>query len=997
MANFFNKFKILTCANSLIDLNNININRLLTTKPKVRKSLNQVFDYNINNPQLLKKNKNQRKSAFIVSNNVSSVETSISSYLLDGANNIKKQLNNNSKSTKYFSEIGEQKQGQKALVYYVPKNIENKLIFDIVFGHFYFLSKNYNDIKKIEKFIFDLQNKFNKTILNLYNKDNNDFNDNSELSSSLRSKRDNIHYYYNNNDIYIEIQEKIYFFHKLEDIMAIYSIIIFYLVKNKNDTKAKEIYLIMIKQNIKCINYLDNLIDFKIYAKEKNNNNTNNRSLIRIYQSSIRIMLKIYSFLIKYGFYLHLSYYGNLFMKKYLHLSYNYYLFHIYMHKIKNSSIENENQFKHWFCSLNFFSAYFSIANYLPLKIPISLCNMILNIYNNIDDRYLELKDKNIIICTLYNKGIFLYMNGQSEEAINSLKEAKKRLFLYIEDYYTDEEVVPLRNSSNQGNLLVSKKNKKKNKSKNKGMSSIQKLFKTVHKTQLLIRSCSNKTLICNNYNFRKQIININKKFEPFFLSNTPFNITNFINNYLRIYNIKIEGTEDAIHQKPTFNKKLNKNENSLKDRRSFIQLTDIDKRRQQNIPNIFKSPFLIKTELLIAEIELDKKNYRSAYTYVNHALSIISVLRKIKNIYYLNKYKKEQKIINEFLNIIDNSNIKNYSDMSENKEDIEEDEEYDSIEQKEQFEREYELKEKIYLNKKLLKELEKFFLFFTTLSAYQIKLLNDTQPKTEKKNYLPILFQNQFKNCLSIKQIIAFENLHVMSLSRYMILKDPNKLILPNNLNISLLYFEKPELFSPRYFRLEQKNKDIEKQKNKEILHNNSYKIFQQILKSKNANIYMQNFLNNNYDLVMKIIEKSTIEEINKMIDNPSVLIKPVEKYKKKNPKKQKTKFFRHKSEVGLPNKNLLNKKLSLIDEEDIRLTLISNNLGKKHLKTSNSNKLFDYTNYNKINRVCTSSDDKQKFFKKKQKYKKKYQSTKESNIDLNESYKISINTSFD
>ena len=182
MANSFNKFKILTCANSPIDLNNININRLLTTKPKMRNSLNQIFDYNINEPQLMKKNKNQRKSAFMISNNVSSVETSISSFLLDGANNIKKQLNNNSKSTKYFSEIGEQKQGQKPLVYYVPKNIENKLIFDIVFGHFYFLSKNYNDIKKIEKFIFDLQIKFNKTILNLYNRDNNDFNDNSELS-----------------------------------------------------------------------------------------------------------------------------------------------------------------------------------------------------------------------------------------------------------------------------------------------------------------------------------------------------------------------------------------------------------------------------------------------------------------------------------------------------------------------------------------------------------------------------------------------------------------------------------------------------------------------------------------------------------------------------------------------------------------------------------------------------------------------------------------------
>ena len=52
------------------------------------------------------------------------------------------------------------------------------------------------------------------------------------------------------------------------------------------------------------------------------------------------------------------------------------------------------------------------------------------------------------------------------------------------------------------------------------------------------------------------------------------------------------------------------------------------------------------------------------------------------------------------------------------------------------------------------------------------------------------------------------------MSLSRYMILKDPNKLILPKNLNISPVYFEKPELFTPRYFRVEKESKIAEEKK---------------------------------------------------------------------------------------------------------------------------------------------------------------------------------------
>ena len=154
------------------------------------------------------------------------------------------------------------------------------------------------------------------------------------------------------------------------------------------------------------------------------------------------------------------------------------------------------------------------------------------------------------------------------------------------------------------------------------------------------------------------------------------------------------------------------------------------------------------------------------------------------------------------------------------------------------------------------MKELEKFFIFYATLSAYQIKILNDTQPTSEKRNYLPILFQNQFKDCLTIRQIIALGNLRVMALSRYVILKDPNKLILPNNLNINQIYFEKPELFSPRYFRLEKKLKIIEMKKQREMLHKKAYEIFLQILQSEKATIFTQNFLNNNYNSVMKIIE---------------------------------------------------------------------------------------------------------------------------------------------
>ena len=166
MANIFNKFKIITCSNNPFDINNININRLLTTKPKKRGTLNQYFNFHFNNKSPSKKNKNYRKSASLTSNNPSTVETSLSNSIFDGTMNIKK-------STNFLSKFGKNnaESNQKALIYYVPKNIDNKLIFDIVFGHYYFLSKNKGDIRKIEKFIFEFQQKFNKKLNKLYNKD----------------------------------------------------------------------------------------------------------------------------------------------------------------------------------------------------------------------------------------------------------------------------------------------------------------------------------------------------------------------------------------------------------------------------------------------------------------------------------------------------------------------------------------------------------------------------------------------------------------------------------------------------------------------------------------------------------------------------------------------------------------------------------------------------------------------------------------------------------
>ena len=88
-------------------------------------------------------------------------------------------------------------------------------------------------------------------------------------------------------------------------------------------------------------------------------------------------------------------------------------------------------------------------------------------------------------------------------------------------------------------------------------------------------------------------------------------------------------------------------------------------------------------------------------------------------------------------------------------------------------------------------KEMEKFFLFICGLSIYQLKILNESQPEPSlRRNDLPIIFNNQFQDCLTNAQRLSLSFLETMSLSRYIILKDTNKDIAPENLDFRFMKY---------------------------------------------------------------------------------------------------------------------------------------------------------------------------------------------------------------
>ena len=89
-------------------------------------------------------------------------------------------------------------------------------------------------------------------------------------------------------------------------------------------------------------------------------------------------------------------------------------------------------------------------------------------------------------------------------------------------------------------------------------------------------------------------------------------------------------------------------------------------------------------------------------------------------------------------------------------------------------------------------KEMEKFFIFICSLSIFQLKILNESQPKLySKRSDLPIIFSNQFQDCLTLSQRLELTQLQTMSLSRYIILIDSDKDISPENLDYKYMKYK--------------------------------------------------------------------------------------------------------------------------------------------------------------------------------------------------------------
>jgi len=571
----------------------------------------------------------------------------------------------------------------------------------------------------------------------------------------------------------------------LKENIANYSLVFHLYINNYQKHKANELFLLMDQQNKELLTSISNEI------KKNFKNMTNSNRIGKFYPTIIKLFFQILSVVIKFSSKFNKNLIENYYLKMYIHTMHN--VRETIINRFTSSNNELENDYKligrfFYYDCIYKISIYF-LYRYQPLNIIISIFQFINEQYHGKDIVYLINSEQILLLKMYYNLGLLYYVDGNNMEAIVNLNQAKGRLKEIIIFPYT----------------------------------TIKYNYNPVSKSPLSTNKINTNDYSNNNFPDRSSI--------------SSFNIDESVDKYVTGSYLKKRsissrvGGDCAITEKNFDVKKFSSNIIFGKDK--FIC-----KEQTKFINDCLSQKVEIEIELLLAEIELDQKNFKESFAHVN---KILDTVRQPSKKYTKEKIVPPKKTFNfdnsslnnsTFLkweeynktsysnNVITNSfnlpKIKYCQTISESNkrhisyilEEIEQEYkkrneyitsnneinniityDFKTSSKSDRFEYDKRLNENINRERKISLETEKFFIFICGLSIYQLKILNEFQPEPSKKrDDLPILFPNQFKDCLTFSQRLALNNLDTMSLSRYVILKDSNKDISPENLDYVFL-----------------------------------------------------------------------------------------------------------------------------------------------------------------------------------------------------------------
>ena len=571
----------------------------------------------------------------------------------------------------------------------------------------------------------------------------------------------------------------------LKENIANYCLVFHLFIMSKQPSKANELFLLLDQQN------RDLLTSICVQIKKNFRNMSNSNRIGKFYPSIIKIFFQILSVIIKYSAKFNKNLIENYYLKMYIETI--YVIRETIIKRFISVKNDVENDFKllgrfFYYNSIYTISIYF-LYRYQPLNITISILQFILEQYHEKD---LINSEQLLLLKIYYNLGLLYYIDGNTMEAIIYLNQGKDRIKDIAYFPYT-----PLNDNMNQvtnTTLSTSKLNSNNEYTNNPDRTSISSF-------------------------------NIDESVDKFVTGRTALkkrSISSRVNGDMMITERNFE-----VAKRVSSNIKIGKEKFIFKEQAKFIN-------------DCISEKMTIEIELFLAEIELEQKNYDQSFKLVNKILdnarqpskiyskelsgstkrmfNMDSSLLNNNNYYFkLSDYNKNsysnKAITNDFnipkiqLNqIISESNRRHISYILE---EIEQEykkrseygnsnselnnmlnEDYKSYKSKtDRYEYDKRLNENIKRENKISLETEKFFIFICGLSLYQLKVLNEFQPKpSRKRDDLPILFPNQFKDCLTFSQRLALNNLDTMSLSRYVVLKDSTKDISPENLDYVFL-----------------------------------------------------------------------------------------------------------------------------------------------------------------------------------------------------------------
>ena len=607
-----------------------------------------------------------------------------------------------------------------------------------------------------------------------------------------------------------------------------YSLVFALYFQSNKTLDALKLFLLMSEQNKKVLEYLIH----KEMEQLPKIANTNKIALF--YPSITKTLLQVLSLFIKLAAKFNKSVLENYYIKQYLRIVHLMsYIVIKYVNpgkidEINNSQLKNER--KYFYSQCLFDCSIYLFNRFQPLKIPISILQHILESYSSNINYFFNELESTLLLKINYNLSLFYYVDGFNSEAINNMNQAKDRL--NDMKYFPVSKTRKSRISLNEEDLMMNKLRSNNNNDNNTFLldfnevvspknnhisrnkfqrSSIRTSTHKYDKDTLELQSTLYLKATCDSMN-AKITKNKCKKYSTIFIG--AYNILRFKNPIeLDIVREKILTEIELIMAEIELNNKnfkeslnhinfilnLQKNETieSIIFNKEIIRLTKSKTNTSQNELDTFDKKSVDKNNRFILNFKKNSNNDNSLFLLTrdkssnnllkdnlssSHNNNISNYTPPIQSIkYHLTSNDKSR--INHLLEEIEKLSWENDKNISKNKLLYQQEESKYNIDQN-----------KVILRSKkniASKEMEKFFIFICGLSIYQLKILNDTQPPpSRRRNDLPIIFNNQFQDCLTNSQRMNLSLLETMSLSRYILLKDINKDISLENLDYRFMMY---------------------------------------------------------------------------------------------------------------------------------------------------------------------------------------------------------------